>query len=203
MKEREFPPILNVEEGYLRTAALVGWVQGLFPGGKDAAPVLVGGAAVELFTRGAYTTGDLDFVGEVTPSVQEKLIKAGFRKKGRHFIREDKEIYVEFPSRDLGEGETSAYLSIGGHRVLIISPEDLIVDRLAAWQHWRSLIDGANAFLLLRARGRSLDRGRLRERARKAGTGKALKMLLDFARRRKGMPVKLEALHAWASKGPR
>ena len=49
--------ILTMPDGVAKTAALVAWVQGLFVPGKE--PVLVGGAAVELYTGGAYTAGRL------------------------------------------------------------------------------------------------------------------------------------------------
>ena len=49
--------ILDLTDSPGKTAALVEWVQGLYE--DDATiPVLVGGAAVELLTGGAYTTGD-------------------------------------------------------------------------------------------------------------------------------------------------
>lgn len=55
---------LSVSAGPQRTAAIVAWVQSLFTE-ENQVPVLVGGAAVEILTGGAYTTGDLDFVGIV------------------------------------------------------------------------------------------------------------------------------------------
>jgi hypothetical protein len=50
--------ILALSDGFEKTARLAAWVQSLFEPGQE--PVLVGGAAVELLTRGAYTTGNLD-----------------------------------------------------------------------------------------------------------------------------------------------
>ncbi len=63
-----------------RTAALVAWFQGLFED-RSEAPVLVGGGAVELYTGGAYVTGDLDFVGSTTDSVAERLQEEGFKRR--------------------------------------------------------------------------------------------------------------------------
>jgi hypothetical protein len=71
--------VLATKEGPRRTAALVVWLQSLFE--KDGTvPVLVGGAAVELYTLGAYTTGDVDLVGTVTPRVARALMAAGFER---------------------------------------------------------------------------------------------------------------------------
>jgi len=67
-----FPEAASLPEGPQRTAAIAVWIQSLFSEEKQV-PVLVGGAAVEILTGGAYTTGDLDFVGSVPPSVRNIL----------------------------------------------------------------------------------------------------------------------------------
>ncbi|MEW6338818.1 MAG: hypothetical protein AB1625_15640 [Acidobacteriota bacterium] len=71
----ELDRVLALGEGPTKTAAPAAWVQGLFPHG--AVPVLVGGAAVELYTGGAYVTGDLDFVGRVPAPVARALVAVG------------------------------------------------------------------------------------------------------------------------------
>lgn len=47
----------------------------------------------------------------------------------------------------------------------IVSPEDLIVDRLVAFQHWESSVDGINSFLLYRIQRDHLDDEHLEKRA--------------------------------------
>ena len=136
--------ILGMEDGPEKTAALVAWVQRKVTP-EDEAPILVGGAAVELYTSGAYTTGDLDFVGTVTPELEGALRDAGFERQGRHWIHEAAQVFIEFPGAALGPGERASWVQVAGCRVRVVAVEDLLVDRLGAWQYWRSAVDGANA----------------------------------------------------------
>jgi hypothetical protein len=46
-------------------------------------PVLVGGAALELWTTGRYVSGDFDLVGVDPRPMEEALIKRGFRREDR------------------------------------------------------------------------------------------------------------------------
>ena len=146
-----------------RTAAIAQWVQSLYPE-KDI-PILVGGSAVELYTGGAYITGDLDFVGYVPTQARKALTGAGFVKLGKNWIHEGAKIFIEFPSSNLGEGEREAVLNLGPFRIRIVSPEDLLVDRMTAWKYWESPLDGVNSFLLYRAQYDSLDKAHLEERS--------------------------------------
>jgi len=196
----DLAPVLALPEGVERTAALVAWVQGLFAPGPP--PVLVGGAAVELYTGGAYTTGDLDLVGTVPAAVARALRQAGFRKQGRHWIHDAGEIFLEFPSSSLHEGEEGIAFRAGPHEVLILAAEDLIAERLAAWQHWRSAVDGVNGWLVYAARRASLDDRRLARQVtlRRSEAGlRALKRLARVAARRQLTTADVER---WALRGP-
>jgi len=192
--------ILAMVAGPRRTAALAAWVQGLYPAGEE--PVLVGGAAVELYTGGAYTTGDVDLVGHVPAAVARGLTSAGFRRRGRHWIHEAGQVFLEFPSAALREGETVVRIRVGSVEVSVVSPEDALVDRLAAWQHWRSAIDGVNAYLLFAAQRRALNTRRLRARAAAMDAQPALAALRRFARRKNQKRVRQENLERWAQQSP-
>lgn len=177
--EKDFKAILSKAEGPERTAAMAEWVQSLFEPDLEK-PILVGGGAVELYTGGAYTTGDLDFAGMVPGSVAKALSATGFIKTGRHWIHEEGGIFIEFPSSALEEGAKAAWIEVGSSRVLIISPEDLIVDRLAAWKFWASSIDGVNAYLLYRTQHLDLNPERLRDRAEANDVSGALAAVDDL-----------------------
>ena len=196
----ELDAILTMSEGTSKTAALAAWVQGLYSG--DQPPILVGGAAVELYTRGAYVTGDLDFVGRVPSAVDKALKSAGFKKQGRHYLHETGQVFLEFPGRSLSPGELPARVKVGRCTVWVVSPEDALVDRLAAWTFWESAVDGVNAFLLFEAQKALLDRRRLMKRARETQVLPALASLKRLSVRHRSGKVNLVGVKRWAEKGP-
>lgn len=191
--------ITGLPDGPGRTAELVSWLQSLFDSDEEK-PVLVGGAAVELYTGGAYQTGALDLVGVVPRSVVLVLKDAGFERRGRHFIHEAGEIFIEIPSSGLDSDEEAVVLEVENQRVLVVDPEALVADRLAAWEVWKSPRDGANAWLI--AKGRALDLERVRSLSRNRGVVEAARMLeVAIERWRDGDPTK-EELTTWAENVP-
>ncbi len=197
--DSELRDIIEMEVGPVRTAALCEWIQNLYPDNEDK-PVLVGGSAVELYTGGAYITGDMDFVGIVSPEVEKKLRTSGFIKKGRHWIHEGGKLYIEFPGDGLTGGDEALEVLIGDHSIIIISPEDIVVDRLSAWLFWRSLVDGVNAFLLYRAQHETFDHNRLEDRAQAAEATRALNAVKDLHKKFPDTLPSKEALEQWTQK---
>ena len=169
------------------------WIQDLF---GDDIPVLVGGAAVELYSGGGYRTGDLDFVGTVSKDAAKRLEENGFERRGRHWVREQGEVFVEFPSEELAVGEASVEIELDGTTILAISPEDLVVDRLAAWQFWDSEQDAVNAFLV--ARSTKLDTRRLRRNAGRRQVLRSLEALTSFLQRYSSVDPTPEEIEQWA-----
>jgi hypothetical protein len=111
-------------------------------------------------------------------------------------------VFLEFPGSGLQEGEVAVRLSVGGCDVVIISAEDALADRLAAWKHWESTADGVNAWLLFRARRHALDRRRLRRRVAALGAGDAWAALVALARRVRARDATNEEIEGWAQRGP-
>ncbi|MBA2405022.1 MAG: nucleotidyltransferase [Bdellovibrionales bacterium] len=111
--------------------------------GIDA--VLVGGAVVSIYTKGAYESGDLDFVVQnlMKDTIPAIMSEIGFKRKGRHFVHpECKHLYVEFPSGPLGIGE-DINIEPDEHKgkgsvLKILSPTDCIKDRLASYIYFKS-----------------------------------------------------------------
>lgn len=189
--------ILAQPDSPRKTAAIAAWFQALYAGRE--VPILVGGAAVELYTGGAYTTGDLDFVGSVPEDVARSLEANGFEKEGRHWIHKKGEVFIELPGASLGFGERSARIAFGEQSVLVVGPEEILVDRLAAWRFWHSAVDGVNAFLLWTVLGPDLSPERLTALARNRKTEKALGALRQFVRDLAGKRPSEQELETWSS----
>jgi hypothetical protein len=194
-----FPSLLALREGPAKTAALAAWFQGLYPEGAQL-PVLVGGAAVEIYCGGGYVTGDLDFVGEVPDSVARRLREVGFRRKGRRWVHEVGQVFLELPGSQIAPEEMTAQVQVGEWRVLALSPEDVLVDRLAAWRFWKSPVDGIAAFSLWQAVSGRLDLERVARAAVRRGVAAALGRLRSLAQGT-GVPEPAE-LQRWARTFP-
>ena len=182
-------------------AAVASWFQSLFLD-SDQVPTLVGEGAVELYTGGAYRSEDLDFVGIVTEDVAEKLQQAGFERHCRHWIHRRYRLLLAVPDRNLDSGDTVATIRLGSTSVVVLGLEELIVDRLAAWQFWRSEIDGYNAWRLWSRGEPRMELARLRSLAARNETTAALDSLVEFSRtHRLGKPTHSQ-IEEWSKTPP-
>ena len=92
-------------------------------------PIVVGGTAEEYWAGGEYHPTDLDLCPEPEPRDLKALGSIGFRRRGRHWTREDLPVAVEFP----GSGddiERTIVMKVGRVSILMISCEDLYLDRV-------------------------------------------------------------------------
>jgi hypothetical protein len=107
-------------------------------------PVLVGGAAVEFYTAGGYTTGDIDLALAHGPETDAAFADLGFQKQGRFWVRDDLDLLFEAPAPAGLPGETAprTTVEIEGLLIVILGIEDLVIDRLRAWIHGTSDEDG-------------------------------------------------------------
>jgi len=197
--ETKLKNILALASRLERTAGLTWWVQSLYPD-ESVRPVLVGGAAMELIADGAYITADLDFVGTVPPPVASDLRKAEFGRLGRQWIHDEESVSIIFHGHMLRTGERDVDHSFGDYRVLMVSPEDLLVDRLTAWHHRESPTHGVQAYLLYQAKQGSMDLEHLRKRAGAEAVESALDSVTRLFFKSKGQLPDAEYLGAWASR---
>jgi len=108
---------------------------------KVSQPIVVGGMAVELYTQGSYTTGDIDLKAPKEP-LKEILTRWGFINQGRLWLNKELDIYVDWLGEDLEEGpealqRLNTLVIDEGLQIKVISIEDLIIDRLKAYKWWR------------------------------------------------------------------
>lgn len=107
--------------------------------------ILVGGAVAAIYSKGAYKSGDLDFVlktyaeGKIT----EVMESIGFKKSvGRHYIHPKCDKFVEFMFGPAGIGDDVQIKpderKVDGQTLFIYSPTDCIRDRLAPYIHFRA-----------------------------------------------------------------
>ena len=93
------------------------------------APTVVGGTAEEYWAGGEYHPTDLDLCPEPTDEDVRALRLIGLRRLGRHWVRDDLPVAVEFP----GPGddiERTIEVVVNRVPVSIIGCEDLYLDRV-------------------------------------------------------------------------
>lgn len=116
---------------------------------EGARPVLVGGTAVEWYTRGLYQSADIDLLCPTEP-LTKVLASLGFTREGRHWYRPDLGIAIEAPGVGLeAYRDRTSVIDGEGGRVTVVSVEEAILDRLRASVHWRSELDGEQAFQMM------------------------------------------------------
>ncbi|MCP4911716.1 MAG: hypothetical protein GY909_01255 [Oligoflexia bacterium] len=107
---------------------------------------LVGGAVVAVYSKGAYHSGDLDFVrlSIFREGIDEAMNEIGFQREGRHFVHPKCEhLFIEFPGGPpLGIGEDNKIIpeevNVDGTIIKILSPTDCVKDRLASYIHFKA-----------------------------------------------------------------
>lgn len=134
-----------------------------------AKPIVVGGQAVEIYTFGDYTTGDLDLVTPHGHLVGEILESLGFNKEpgARHWIQEELSLAVEIPDHQLaGDHNLLLEIEIEEFTIFVIGFEDLIIDRLNAFVHWKSVSDYEQALRIYLNHHKDLDQDYLDRQAK-------------------------------------
>lgn len=103
-------------------------------------PILVGGGALEFYTAGGYATTDVDLAMPVSEDVHAVFAGLGFEREGRYWYNGELDLLFEAPARAglPGEDAPRTKTDVDGLRIVVIGVEDLLIDRLRAWVHWKS-----------------------------------------------------------------
>lgn len=91
--------------------------------------------------RSGCQSSDLDFISPSDQKdIEKALAKLGFKKEGRSFNHPDTEFFVEFPKGPLAIGgeiiKPEGEITISGNKLVLLSPTQSVMDRLAAFYHW-------------------------------------------------------------------
>lgn len=174
----EFARLLRIKEPSLQRLYLVALVTKYLAG--RVRPIVVGGLAVEFYTGGAYTTGDIDLLYPDRKALGALLESWDFVREGRLWSLPEAGLWVEAPGEALGPDEDPSRVvrvRTGRLSAEMIGLEDLLIDRLNAYVHWKSEEDGLWAERMMAEHEDAIDWAYLRRRARKEGTAQALARL--------------------------
>jgi hypothetical protein len=156
--------------------------------GATPAPVVVGGEAVELYTRGNHASHDIDILAskEALDGLLVKIL--GFANERHWYGCPEADIIVEWQGRVLDSGPDGQAMvrtiRSGGGSIRVIGYEDLIVDRLEAAKfsrHGESYGQARDILAGALEEGVFLDRGYLGRRARDADVSDILARLYGDA----------------------
>lgn len=136
---------------------------------KDRGLIVVGGSAIEIYTRGAYVSDDIDVVGE-RERILQVLRSWGFKKEGRIWYRKDWQVVFDVPSSEYhGDFYRTRVISTPYGSVRLAAVEDLLVSRLISCKYWRIPDDLDHAVLLASEYQDSIDWEYVEARARQEG----------------------------------
>jgi len=147
----------------------------------DIKPIIVGGLSVEIYTRGDYTTRDIDFVFPGRHIADNILLHLDFVKEGRYWYHPILEIAVEIPDDFLdGDKEKIIKFNLENQRhIYVIGIEDLILDRLRACVFRKSSSDCEWALRLMLTHKDILDFDYLQKKSVEDKTAEKLNHLLE------------------------
>lgn len=115
---------------------------------KGIPSVLVGGAVVTIYTKGAYVSGDLDFVPPLlsdSKQIAAAMTELGFEKGAHRSYSHPqcRRFFIDFVSPPLSIGHEIGIKPFqrteGDVQVLILSPTDCVKDRLAGYVYFQAL----------------------------------------------------------------
>lgn len=111
---------------------------------ENLKPIIVGGLAVEIYTRNEYATSDIDIIFSQREIAGRYLKSLGFKTEGRHWYHEELMISIEIPNDMLKDADDARVIELqleNNLHVYVIGIEDIILGRLRACVHLKSSSD--------------------------------------------------------------
>lgn len=142
--------------------------------------IVVGGSAIEFYTSGAYTSGDIDVV-TTAPVNWAKILRAWkFQQQGRIWYSSALGIVVDFVKPPYTYDVTRTQVLVTPHGSLRVAAiEDLLVKRLISAKFWKISGDIEHAKLLALAHWDRIDWDYVRELAGRFDVADLLSNLMD------------------------
>ncbi len=136
---------------------------------NDINSVLVGGAVVSIYSRGAYRSGDIDLVEPLLTKeseIKSIMVSLGFQRINRHYVHPRcKHLYIEFVSAPVSIGDDYRIIPdekiVEGKSLKLLSPSDCIKDRLASYIHFNARECLDQAILVAKNQPFNLDQVRI------------------------------------------
>jgi len=167
-----------------RHLALLGWLTRFAHACGCESPILVGCGAVEIYTNACTSTGDVDIITTDIARLSSNLLKIGFQRSTdqRYLYHPGFSMLFEFPAASLRPGEETVTINHDGVNCLVISPADLIVDRLETFEASGGGTDLLNAYLIYHSYYENLDHERLRDRVIRRDVRESFRFMRDLHR---------------------
>ena len=168
MNLQEVLNIISTTEAPLkRQLLMVSLITKLLENKGKNPPVIIGGCALSYYSREVYFTSDIDLAYADREALDAVLKDVGFDRRGRYWVNERLKMAIEAPVSILaGEDSPVEIVEVGEDlHCFIIGIEDLLIDRLNAYTHWKSEIDYEMSELLIQRYRSELDWSYLERKA--------------------------------------
>ena len=111
--------------------------------------IMVGGSAIEVYTSGRYTSGDIDLVSGRGDALRKVLASWGFKHPSRVWENDAWGLVVDIVGPPYtGSLERTTFRGTPFGHVRLAALEDLIVKRLLSTRFWKIPGDRAHALML-------------------------------------------------------
>ncbi len=189
MDAEEFRAALRLESAPYRRVqafvAMLGEESGL---GVEGLTV-VGGSALEIYTRGDYVSDHIDLVASDRRRVEQVPRSWGFRQEGMYWGHPDLKPLVQIVGRnDSGSRQRNQIVSTRYGRVRVGSIEDIVWKRVVEARYWRRSEALDEAMLAARRYGSRIDWEHIGFQAKKNGVDD----LIPDLRRQAGLDLGLD-----------
>lgn len=141
MYEQQENELIDVKEANsgirnIRMAAIINDYLYRISGSKI---IVTGGLSVEFYTRGNYTTQDIDFITPAEKELPKVLEDLGFKKKDKYWQHKKLEILLELVANTPFGGiyrEPFTYTTKDGYEIYFSNVNDILMDRIRGLLHW-------------------------------------------------------------------